>query len=144
MGREVKRVPLDFSFPLNESFHDDAYRKHMGSCPRTEHDGCEYSYKPPEGEGWQLWQTVSDGPVTPVFATAEELIEYMSQPVPRDEQGPYDPGEYPEMPGGKGWRHELAEKFVKGPGWAPTFIAQQGEGLEFGPTAVVRGLDKKA
>lgn len=28
---------------------------------------------PPEGDGWQLWETVSEGsPISPVFATAEE------------------------------------------------------------------------
>lgn len=34
--------------------------------------------EPPEGEGWQLWETVSDGsPVTPVFATAEKLVTHL-------------------------------------------------------------------
>jgi hypothetical protein len=34
--------------------------------------------KPPEGEGWQLWQTVSEGgPVSPVFETAEALAEWL-------------------------------------------------------------------
>jgi len=33
---------------------------------------------PPEGEGWQLWETVSEGsPVSPVFATKEEFAEYL-------------------------------------------------------------------
>lgn len=35
-------------------------------------------YDPPTGEGWQVWETVSEGaPVTPVFATAEGLINYL-------------------------------------------------------------------
>ncbi len=34
--------------------------------------------EPPIGEGWQLWETVSEGsPITPVFATPEELVNYM-------------------------------------------------------------------
>lgn len=34
---------------------------------------------PPTGEGWQLWETVSEGsPVSPVFATAEELIGHLT------------------------------------------------------------------
>ena len=34
--------------------------------------------EPPEGEGWQLWETVSEGsPVTPVFADAEGLIGHL-------------------------------------------------------------------
>jgi hypothetical protein len=34
---------------------------------------------PPEGTGWQVWETVSEGsPVTPVFATKEGLIDYLA------------------------------------------------------------------
>lgn len=33
--------------------------------------------EPPEGEGWQLWETVSEGsPVSPVFASAEDLATW--------------------------------------------------------------------
>jgi hypothetical protein len=33
---------------------------------------------PPTGEGWQLWETVSEGsPMTPVFPTADALIDHM-------------------------------------------------------------------
>jgi len=33
---------------------------------------------PPEGIGWQLWETVTEGsPVSPVFATEEEFAEYL-------------------------------------------------------------------
>lgn len=33
--------------------------------------------EPPEGEGWQLWETTSEGsPVSPVFATAEALADW--------------------------------------------------------------------
>lgn len=36
------------------------------------------SSEPPTGEGWQMWETVSEGsPVTPVFATAEELVNHL-------------------------------------------------------------------
>ena len=32
---------------------------------------------PPTGEGWQMWETTSDGsPLSPVFATPEELAEW--------------------------------------------------------------------
>jgi hypothetical protein len=34
---------------------------------------------PPSGEGWQIWETVSEGsPVSPVFPTSEELAVFMS------------------------------------------------------------------
>jgi len=39
--------------------------------------------EPPAGEGWQVWQTVSEGaPISPVFATPEELAEYMANAKP--------------------------------------------------------------
>ena len=35
------------------------------------------TYEPPAGDGYQLWETTSEGsPVTPVFATIEELCDY--------------------------------------------------------------------
>ncbi len=42
------------------------------------HDEWESTF-PPEGEGWQVWETVSEGsPISPVFATAEELAKHLS------------------------------------------------------------------
>lgn len=36
--------------------------------------------EPPVGDGYQLWETVSEGsPITPVFATAEELARWMTE-----------------------------------------------------------------
>lgn len=41
----------------------------------------EEDREPPTGEGWQLWETVSEGaPISQVYATAEELAVYMSTP----------------------------------------------------------------
>lgn len=35
-------------------------------------------YEPPKGEGYQLWETVSEGsPISPVFASAEEMIDHL-------------------------------------------------------------------
>ncbi|MBF6326529.1 hypothetical protein IU451_28935 [Nocardia cyriacigeorgica] len=37
--------------------------------------------EPPTGDGWQLWETVSEGsPITPVFATRHELVMYLCSP----------------------------------------------------------------
>lgn len=34
--------------------------------------------EPPEGEGWQFWETVSEGsPQSPVFATKDELVDWL-------------------------------------------------------------------
>lgn len=33
---------------------------------------------PPKGTGWQVWETTSEGsPITPVFATADELVDHL-------------------------------------------------------------------
>lgn len=35
-------------------------------------------YDPPIGDGWQLWETVSDGsPISPVYATPDGLVDYL-------------------------------------------------------------------
>ena len=47
--------------PANEKAYDD--------WKKTE---------PPKGDGWQLWETVSEGsPISPVFATADELASHL-------------------------------------------------------------------
>lgn len=75
---------------------------------------------PPAGEGWQLWETTSEGsPVSPVFPTREGLVEWLTTG-------------YAAVPAGHGRNltREQAEAFV-GAGWAPTFI-DQGAGLRRG------------
>jgi hypothetical protein len=47
---------------------------------RAEADAWEPT-DPPEGEGWQLWETVSEGsPISPVFASAEALAGWLADP----------------------------------------------------------------
>lgn len=54
--------------------------------------------EPPEGPGYQVWETVSEGsPVSPVFATPEGLVDFMTKP---DRYG-------------KGYSRAAAEAFVK-------------------------------
>ncbi|MDX3247196.1 hypothetical protein [Streptomyces sp. ME18-1-4] len=61
---------------------------------------------PPKGDGWQLWETVSEGsPVSPVFATSDELATWMSDPERGDRWVP----------------PAVAAKFIAD-GWAPSFI----------------------
>lgn len=72
--------------------------------------------EPPAGEGWQLWETVSEGsPITPVYPTAEALIEHMTRPS-RDGHA-WDCG----------YSRETAEAFVRGAGWAPSAIVTGGQ-----------------
>lgn len=57
---------------------------------------------PPKGEGWQLWETVSEGsPISPVLATGEDLIDWLVQ---------------------DGYSREAAINFVEGSGWVPSMV----------------------
>jgi hypothetical protein len=61
--------------------------------------------EPPIGNGYQVWETVSEGsPISPVFATPEELATWMCREHARD-------GNYEQ------WL-----TFITGPGWAPSLI----------------------
>lgn len=81
--------------------------------------------EPPTGEGWQVWETVSEGsPITPVFPTADALIDHLATVgTVWDQRG-----------GSGGWRRAAAESFVRS-GWAPSMVAQGGEVLEGGRDA---------
>lgn len=84
---------------------------------RAAYDAWE-STGPPEGEGWQLWETVSEGsPISPVFATAEDLATWMTQNRCTVD-GPMS-------------SYEAALRFVRA-GWAPSFIASPATGIVSG------------
>lgn len=136
MGREIMRVPRDFDAPLNQSYADAVAARHAATCSRASHDACKLVIDPPEGDGWQLWETVAFGPVTPVFATADELIGFMCQPVPVEQRTPWRPEAYPRLPWGQGWRREIAEPFVRTHGEAPSVVLANGV-LTTGPEDVV-------
>lgn len=71
---------------------------------------------PPQGEGWQLWETVSEGsPISPVFATSDELAAWMSDPARGDRWVP----------------PATAAKFIAD-GWAPSFVGTTTSGLVSG------------
>lgn len=82
---------------------------------------------PPKGDGWQLWETVSEGsPISPVVATADELAGWMSNPERGDRWVPGD----------------VARKFIDD-GWAPTGIVAPGRGYTSGVEAVGWSADEK-
>ena len=80
--------------------------------------------EPPTGEAYQLWQTTSEGsPISPPFATPEELADWLCVP-------------------GHGWWDNDKDTtrdqwlaFIRGPGWAPFMVAHDGV-LETGVQAV--------
>jgi len=104
MARELRRVPMGFDYPLHKvwygflckpSFcHTNKERNYCEPCKAfakikgvpISDDGCpnydehffvQPSIEPPIGEGYQLWETTSEGsPSSPVFATLDELCEW--------------------------------------------------------------------
>lgn len=77
------------------------------------------STEPPTGEGWQLWETVSEGsPISPVFETAEELAQWMTENR-CTVNGPMS-------------SYEAALRFVQS-GWAPSFVGSAETGVISGP-----------
>ncbi len=94
MGREVKRVAENFSHPVGETW--------PGYLADDEYD-------PPAGDGYQLWETVSEGsPVTPVFEKPEELIDFLAR--------------------SKGYSRRAAEAFVTEGGFVPSAV-MTGDGV---------------
>lgn len=99
MGRKLMRVPLDFNAPLNQIWKGYTLENAPEGTkfPITSCDECEEKYnycsesanycvfyndelkkiwyqEPPQGEGYQLWETTSEGsPQSPVFETLEDL-----------------------------------------------------------------------
>lgn len=82
---------------------------------------------PPTGEGWQLWQTVSEGgPVSPVFATADELAVWLASPAAGSDQV----------------QELAAARRVVQAGWAPSAIGKNGQ-VVTGTVWVGRETDPK-
>ena len=89
MGRTVKRVPLDFDWPINKTWYgylinkcvedscceDCIHFARLKNIPLTSYK-CPFieALEPPTGPGYQLWENTSEGsPMSPVFETKEQL-----------------------------------------------------------------------
>jgi hypothetical protein len=103
MSREVKRVAVDFQWETGKGWPGYINPYLDTDCPVCGGDDEDCSYgkfsdeycfcihpsfydvchnweriEPPEGKGYQLWETVSEGsPVSPVFLSVDGLIEWM-------------------------------------------------------------------
>lgn len=92
--------------------------------------------EPPTGEGWQLWEKVTEGsPLSPVFADAEGLAQWLTT-----EDGGRAAG-----PSGQPMTITAARAFVD-EGWAPTGIVNAGgvhDGVAYvGSNAVLHGIEQ--
>jgi hypothetical protein len=102
MGRLLKRVPMDFNYPIGSIWAGylikpfyccddcDLCRKYAeikrikykdGVCPDfREHYLPKNDFEPPVGEGYQLWEDTTEGsPSSPVFATLDELCGWCEE-----------------------------------------------------------------
>jgi len=92
---------------------------------RAEADAWERT-EPPTGEGYQLWETVSEGsPITPVFATAEELAHWMTEHC------------WGSQTHKMASSFEVAMRFIDA-GWAPSGFSSPEHGVEDGVEFVGR------
>lgn len=110
--------------------------KVWGVCPQCQGHGSVEAYpgqraaaeaweptEPPSGEGWQLWETVTEGsPISPVFPDAEELAQWLTTPA-----ACWGTMRQPMT-------IEQARGFV-GAGWAPSMIGDA-SGIHDGATYV--------
>lgn len=70
---------------------------------------------PPEGDGWQMWETTSEGsPISPVCASPEELAHWLA------DNGASSFGSSTATY--EQWLH-----MIKGPGWAPSAVITDGK-----------------
>jgi hypothetical protein len=91
----------------------------------AEHKAAYDTWTPPtvpEGDGWQLWETVSEGgPVTPVLTTAEALVDWLVEHGEHHSPEPY--------------RREAAEALVRAGISFGTFLVTDGRLLQGGRDA---------
>ena len=155
MGREIKRVPLNFDWPMywiwpgymgGVCSDDIEYcvkgknPENKKSCDICRHAaklagvvihsyGCpEWKIGPPKGDGWQMWETTTEGsPISPVFSTPEELAHWLAN-------------NKASACGSQTASYESWLAMIK-KGWAPT-MALDSEGLKSGVEFIAQEKEK--
>lgn len=117
VGAECKRLGIDPECPHCEGSGT------IWDSPEDEQAAEAWTRaEPPAGDGYQIWETVSEGsPISPVFATPEELARHMA-----GRQWGAD----------KGSSYETWMKFINGPGWAPSMMGDA-NGIRSGANAAL-------
>lgn len=83
-----------------------------GHDPEKESENWE-GVQPPSGEGYQIWETTSEGsPMSPVFSTPEELARWM---------------EKNDTSITEGTTYDQWMKFILGSGWSPSIVVTNGK-----------------
>jgi hypothetical protein len=102
---------------------------HMWTSPEAKQTAEDWKEtEPPAGDGYQIWETVSEGsPVSPVFATPEELAAWM---VANDTSTTKDTS------------YDSWLKWINGPGWSFSCAVIDGE-FKDGVQASVDAMEAK-
>lgn len=155
MGRVVKRVPLDFDWPIGKTWpgymffglcgameqyiKDEEKRcnlcRKFGKIMKTKNKDCpaldfDKRLEPPLGAGYQLWETTSEGsPMSPVFATPELLARFLQT---------HDAFVF----GDQTTTYENWLEFIKNHTWAPSAVIENGI-FKSGVDAMVEEKEKK-
>lgn len=113
--------------PDQEKYDKDGeydYKDWAGEAPESKY--YRPAWRKEEMTWWQVYETVSEGtPVTPPFATRQELIDYLVENGDFWDQDRRKRGDTWLMPCDP-WKREVAERFVNEVGWAPTLISSGG------------------
>lgn len=136
--------------PMYDENYEDARREwleKLAAHKPEEHDGLDYwewdggppdrqyyrTWKDEEATWFQVWETVSEGtPVSPPFATKDELIEYLAKNGDWWDQKRCQGPPLPWVTGNSsdpGWGLEAATRFVNS-GWAPSGVITNGKYVE--------------
>ena len=140
--------------PMHNERFEEAKREWIEGLAEWEAEGkseteeCEYwdyngnppdrpYYRPwrdEEATWFQLWETVSEGtPVSPPFATKEELVSYLAEHGDFWDQKRCMEPDWSRLWGGfpskSGWGLERATAFVNA-GWAPSMIVVDGQAID--------------
>lgn len=106
-------------FAAWEARTDENWREDRGEWWEWHGEPPDRAYYRPwrdeEATWFQVWETVTEGtPVTPPFATKEELVDHL---VAKGD-------DWDQQRGNGGWNREAAERFV-GAGWAPSMMVER-------------------
>lgn len=116
---------------FSDKYKDNEYWEYNGGPPDREY---YRTWTDEDGTWFQVWETVSEGtPVSPPFETKGELIEYLVANGDYWDQSRRREGR--TTMNCDPWSREAAEKFVNGPGWAPSMVSDS-KGIRSGVEAM--------
>jgi hypothetical protein len=110
-----------YEMPTDHALPDDLlcpFCKGSGVHPDASGDYENWEpYDPPKGEGYQLWNTTTEGhPMSPVFDTPEKLATWLVK------------NKISTFGVGNTMSYDQWMRFIEGPGWAPSMVGNSATG----------------